>query len=119
MLFIGSRGKNEILTPEIVAALVFFNFRVLPHPQSNSSSLIYVCILSTISDMASLFSCLSYQISGFPLRRRKGIGVSKDFSESEKMAALSQLLKATTPVPALCLVSVAILFFKLLFFFYA
>lgn len=89
----------------MVADLVFCNFRVLPHPQPSSSSLIYICISSTLSDTTSLFSCLSYQISDFPLMKKKGIGVSLDFSESDKMAALSQLLKATALIPAFCLVS--------------
>lgn len=110
MLFIGNRGKSGILTPEMVSVLVFVNFRVSSHPQSSSSCLIYICILSTISHTASLFSCLSYQISGFPLRTRKRIGVSLDFSESDKMAVLYQPLKAAASVPAPCLVSAAICF---------
>lgn len=99
MLFIGSRGKNGILAPEMVAVLFFLTLE-------------RYCILSLIPPLSntSLFLCLCYQISHFPLRRRQGIGVSLNFSESDKMAALSQFLKATTPAPALCLVSVTIFF---------
>ena len=76
---------------------------------------LHVCTLNTISDTVSLFLCLSCQISDFPIRRRKGTGVFLDFPKSDKNITFFQLLKTTTPVPAVCFVSVTI-FFRLLFF---